>query len=101
MEYFDLIRVLGIPDMLLDPLEEGHDLGQVVLGLDVLLQQDVYGFLANIENLLLRRESVLVYAQGFFAFHANPLEYDRERSSAMWAVPSCTSAWWKLAHDST
>lgn len=49
MEHLYLNRVLGIPDMLLDPLEEGLDLCQVVLGLDLLLQQDVDGLLANIK----------------------------------------------------
>ena len=42
-------RVLGIADMLLDPLEQSFDLGQVVLGLDLLLQHNVDGLLTNIK----------------------------------------------------
>ncbi len=49
MEHLHLNRILGIPDMPLNPHEEGLNLSQVVLGFNVLFQQDVDGLLANIE----------------------------------------------------
>ena len=92
MEHLHLKRVLGITDMLLDPLEEGVDLGQVVLGLDLLLQQNVNGPLANIKVFRSGSDQRLYVLNRFLRSTptlGNMTEKDLRRGERYRCVPLC------------